>query len=91
MNKLPGNPTQEQIREAIRQGLAGPRTQADLIRGEQLRRSFGDHDDEPTGEVLPMSDAQLLAAIRAERRLTDDMGRAMAAINQPSERSDDDA
>ena len=44
---------------------------------------MNDHDDEPTSEVLAMTDAELLAAVRAQRRLEDDMLRAVHAAFEP--------
>ena len=39
--KLPDNPTESDIRDAIHRGIAGPRAQADLIAGEAERLRLG--------------------------------------------------
>lgn len=49
---------------------------------------MSDHDDEPTGEVLAMTDAQLLAAHRARQRLLADMDRAIDAAFEPNEQEE---
>lgn len=48
------------------------------------------HDEDETVEAPTPTDAQLLADYRARRRLEDDMLRAISALDEPTERSDDD-